>query len=725
MPLIATSPARHADPRPRITPEARPGGRIIFDATVLSNWLPPPTFRPSEWAAAHVDMPRGQSPRPGPLDHRNAPYLPGIIDLALAPGVQQLNVMKSAQVGVSEAIRWLIGYIAASEPDPLGLALPDRDKGEKIIQNRVIPLFQRTRPLRELSSGMPHDAKKQQIRLRNGFILHLMWSGSPSAMASDPMRVVINDEVDKFAAWAGREAHPVQLTAQRLEAFGDRGLQINVSTPTTRSGMMFQLWDQSSVKLYYLVECPHCRHRIRLLMPNVRFGLPDKSVLDLADRATRADYIEHHQTAWYQCQSCGGRIDENDRRRICLAGKWGTADDLGVATACAGENDPAGEPPRIADALAVRSWPAGTRLGLQISRLYTMWRHDILSVLAARFTRAVGSYELQLAFRTQDLGEQFEDKTTRLDTSIIAGRCSEAALPEGVLPDWTARIVIAIDTQIDGFYAVVRAWGPGGRSHRVYHAPPDQLHDFEALDALIAKPWSYPPDSPFAAHAPRVANLVVIDTGAGRARRMLGESDQDYAGRPSRTQEVYAWCLRHQEIVRPIKGMNEPKPGDTFRLGAGVYAAGGVEQKIPVWLIHSDHYQNCLEAAIIATVPRPPDPATGEVVSEPAWQCNNRNDPNYNAHLNAMVKVPVRRGPRMVEEWQRIASGARIDYRMCEVYQMAGGEMAGVHLLPGLDEFLAQSVVHHAAAQQVAERRRRPNAPFTMPDGRPFLATER
>ena len=100
----------------------------IWTPAELSAWRMPPEMRPSQWAERYRSLPHGQSPLPGPWENENAPYSRGIMDLAAAPGVAQLNVCKAAQIGVSEAMRNLLGYWAHLDPEPMGLTLPDEGK---------------------------------------------------------------------------------------------------------------------------------------------------------------------------------------------------------------------------------------------------------------------------------------------------------------------------------------------------------------------------------------------------------------------------------------------------------------------------------------------------------------------------------------------------------------------------------------------------------------------
>jgi phage terminase large subunit GpA-like protein len=218
-------------------------------------WKPRKRLKPSEWAETHRELPRGQSSRPGRWKNENAAYLRGIMDIADRPGVAEVNIMKAAQVGGSEAIRNLMGCWSDQDPEPMGIALPSREKGRKIVDNRIIPLYADTKVLKSKLTGDPRDVQKGQVKLVD-HIIFLMWAGSPTAMSSDPMCRAVCDEVDKFEDWAGKEADPVSLVKKRLVTYEDRAKLINISTPTTRFGRIAELFEASTIKLYFYVPCP-------------------------------------------------------------------------------------------------------------------------------------------------------------------------------------------------------------------------------------------------------------------------------------------------------------------------------------------------------------------------------------------------------------------------------------------------------------------------------------
>jgi len=614
----------------------------IWDADERIAWAPPRRLTPSAWADRHRNLPRNQSNLDGPWQTANAPYLRGIMDLAARRGIVEMNLVKAAQIGISEALRNLIGFWACEGPDPVGLTLPNERKGRKIVENRLIPMFVENAVFDSICSDSSHDLQKSQLKLRSGWILHLMWSGSPASMASDPMRRVVNDEVDKFEPWAGQEADAVTLTAKRLQSFGPRRLQINASTPTTREGPIWKLYEASDMTLHFAVPCPRCGAFQKLLFTQLRWEKFAKEAK--GNHQALARLLVRRRAVWYECAACHGRIEPSERDAMVSAGRWASDDGS------------------VEDAEAVPTWPDGSRLGFQVSALYCRW--IAWSDIAAEFLRA-DSLQAKMDFYTQTLGEVFEQQLDHAPAVFFRARCREADLPEGRLPKWAVKVLVTVDTQATEFYVVARAWGPGMKSQRVWHG---RVPSFEDLDALCFRtPFAYDAE----AWDPIFPDLVLIDSGGTRAE---GE-------RASRTMEVYRWVLgrgRGHSRVRAIKGASRSTKGLLFWPGKGFYRESsgpktGLELEIPLWFVDWDHCADELAEAMHA------GEAEGTIRR---WFLNQRDDEEYNLQMSAMRKVVVRRGGQARQEWIAKPVGARRDYWDCERYQFAAAYMQRVHLLP-------------------------------------------
>ena len=620
-------------------------------ARFMGRWAdavkPPPRLRTSEWAERYRRLPRGSSPVPGNWRTATAPYLAWIMDAPDVPGIAQMNICKAAQIGVSEAFRNVIGARAHQDPEPIGLALPNRDKGEDIMQNRIHPLFTETAPLAELHSGAKRDLKRGTVRLPNGFVLHLMWAGSPASMASDPMRLAILDEVDKMSEWTGREADPISLTGKRLRAFGDRACQICISTPTTRTGKIWLLFESSPVRLYYHVPCPHCAAYIRLLFPRLHWQKQN----DLAPHEHAAAVAGDPDATYYECQACAGHIHERSRWAMIQAGRWQPAD---------------GDPP-ILDAHGhhhdcaetVTAWPRRTRLGLQINAMYCLWTK--WADIVAEHIAAV-DLPSRYDFKCQTLGLPFDRQVARTSSNIYITKAGKATLPEGEAPEWTRKLIATVDTQKDHFYTVLRAWGANLRSARVWHS---RLETFKELDEfLLTRTW------PVKDQLPRQVDLILIDSGGTKHKEQA----------VSRTLQVYTWANQRRARVRPLKGVDKARSEQFMWWGRGYLDLGSKRKKryrrpyLRLLRVVTNYWADLLADLITAGTVIAPDRAE-------QWFLNTRHDDEYNRHLASVAKVVVKRGAHIVEEWHPLTDGARIDYWDCEVYQVAAAYLLHLHNL--------------------------------------------
>ncbi len=96
----------------------------------------PEDMLPSEWAERYRILQEDEAALAGPWSNANAPYLVGIMDMSIKQGVRYVSLKKGVQGGISDAIRNVMGYWAMMDPSPVGLVLPNKEKGEQIVRNK-------------------------------------------------------------------------------------------------------------------------------------------------------------------------------------------------------------------------------------------------------------------------------------------------------------------------------------------------------------------------------------------------------------------------------------------------------------------------------------------------------------------------------------------------------------------------------------------------------------
>lgn len=696
-------------------------------------WRVPAAMRPSEHAEKYRRVYR--SAIPGPYRISNAPYQRGMMDIITRPGCVQAVCQKGARIGWSEVVRNLILYWAHHDPCPVGLTLPNREEGRKVSKGDVRPMFLRTPVLRKLVGNVSRDLLIETMDLMNGSHLGLMWSGSAAATAGKLYRVVIVDEADKAEDWGGDEPDLIGRLESRIATFGDRRLLLAGSTPTTVAGKIHQMLLQTSFILHYQVPCPHCGRHQRLIWPQFKWAkaanierwqaaareaaeggrlfYEDEGYVErfadaghlaariewLADVRERmakartkgemADVLAYgrEHLVWYQCIHCPGRIADQEKSAVIRKGRWTT--DEGYVTDYWGK--------RHEDAETVERWPNETRIGLQIPTWYSLFMH--WGTIVGEFLRADRNLEKSFNWRTERGGEPFEHQVRRLTKSIFAEKVERATLEGGICPPWAWMLLATIDTQMDYFYAVVRAWGAGERSQRVWHG---KLMTFDEIDhLLLATSWPVAED----AFPPMRVASALIDSG-GTVDRWTNTT---------RTQQVYQYVIPRQGIIRALKGANKPGPGLYWPMKNPMGSSTGGKKApatdLRAWMVDTHKCNDLLADMIIQGVPRKDD----RPVEPEKWLLNQCPDPSlqgswdeYNSHMAAVHKAPDKPGRNMVEVWKAIHSGARIDYRDCEAYQIALAQMTQIHLLPAEAELM---LLKQAELEMVTEQeQRRPRA---------------
>lgn len=429
---------------------------------------------------------------PGPWRNERTPYLPGIMDATVEPGVEVVVCLKPVQVGFSESLRNLIGFWVDHDPGPAMLVLPNQQSAEEMIEERIRPLLTETPRLKRHMGSARSDNKKSAIRL-DTMTLYTGWAGSPQALASRPIRYLPFDEVDKYPPFAGKEADPISLGLKRLTTYGHRARAIIGSTPTTRHGNVWQWWESCTDRRHYYVPCPKCGESQRLLWAQVKYP----KALDGEDDKAHAERVEANELALYECSKCQSRWSNADKNGAVRKGEWRS------------------ETPGASN----------RRVGFHLNSIYSPWLS--MSKLAGEWIRAQGDPSRLMDFRNSRLAEPFEEQSSKVAPSVIAEK-RKLAGPPMVVPEWGRILLATADVQKDHLYWVVRAWGYNFRSQLVAHGIAVGFED--VAKRTIERAW------------PRA------DTGEAMYVGVLGV-DAQY-----RTDEVLAFAQRDPARIWPMAG---------------------------------------------------------------------------------------------------------------------------------------------------------------------------
>lgn len=426
-----------------------------YDALQLM--LPPEQITVSEWAGKYRMLDSKSSAIPGPWNNDITPYLTGVMDEFNNYETSKIIFVKPTQVGGTEALQNMIGYIVMQDPAPTMIVYPTETLAKSISENRLQPMLRATPEL-----ARRFDENSQLLELQfDGMYLTLAGSNSPSGLASKPIRFVLMDEVDKYPGTSGKEADPIKLATERTKTFHDKKIYIT-STPTLKTGHIWKEKESADIEKHYFVPCPHCGEYIELKFSNIRF--PDEKGMTYADRAEFATYI---------CQECGCAITDADKNNMIRHGEW-----------------------RI------------VRHNTQYVRSVAFWINTLYSPfvrwadIVKEFLTTKDDPDLFQNFVNSWLAEPWEDTKLKTSAELVLERQTE--LPEYVVPSWAKILTGGVDVQETSLYWSIRAWGDYLTSQNIAHG---QALSFNDIDNIMNAEYLNENGEPM------IVNLCLVDSG--------------------------------------------------------------------------------------------------------------------------------------------------------------------------------------------------------------------
>lgn len=418
---------------------------------------PPEQLTVSEWAEQYRMLDSKSSAMPGPWSNDVTPYLTGIMDEFNNYETEKIIFVKPTQVGGTECLQNMIGYIVAQDPSPTMIVYPTETLAKSVSENRLQPMIKATPELRS-----KFDENSQLLELQfDGMYLTLAGSNSPSGLASKPIRFLMMDEIDKYPGASAREADPIKLATERTKTFHNKKIFMT-STPTVKTGHIWKAKEEADIEKHYFVPCPHCREYIEFKWKQIRF--PNDETMSYADRAEFATYV---------CQECGCVITDNDKHQMLKLGEW-----------------------RV------------VRHNTKFVRNVAFWMNTLYSPfvrfsdIAKEFLLTKDDPEQFQNFVNSWLAEPWEDTKLKTSAELVLERQTE--VPALVLPEWTKLLTGGVDVQENCLYWTIRAWGDFLTSQNIAHG---QALSFEEITRVMN--LEYMTES----GTPMVVNLTLIDSG--------------------------------------------------------------------------------------------------------------------------------------------------------------------------------------------------------------------
>jgi len=455
-----------------------------------------------------VILPARGNARPGPVDLELTPYLRKPMEMFTDPTVERLGCCFARQLGKTTWLFSVTGYIIDYDPGPTLLYYPTQDIAKAVSRDRFQPMIRGTPTLSRHMTGQKADFQLlsytfDRLTIRYGH------AGSEVAGRSHPIRYLIKDETS--AMTKSSSANVDDTTS----SFWNRKV-VEASTPMDEKDNMWrflglkaidglkgeQLWDTDAYEpksattvFFFHVPCPRCGKMIQLVWRQLRWPT-DVALRDLPT------------SGWYECQECGGRIDDVDKRGMLEKGEWRTHKSQSGRTHS--------------------KW-----VGFILPKMYGLWDSCSFGAVAAAGVRSRISKDIEVIARFVNNFLALPYSIEQESIDLVSEEAIEPlvkAYHRNTIPEPCRVLTLGADVgtaTASGVHWIVQGFGPKGESWRISWGRFDDL--FQLEDYLKTATFQHP----------KAGKMVIL----------CGAIDSRY-----RKPDVLAFCRKFRNRIFPIQG---------------------------------------------------------------------------------------------------------------------------------------------------------------------------
>lgn len=473
-------------------------------------YLPPKETTVSQWAIENRFLPKGTTSSPGQF-HPQV-FQIEMMDAILDPEVHELVVMKPTQMGYSDAVlNNIIGYYIDLNPQPIMMVQPTIENAKDYGKKRITPMLESSPTLRDKIRPPKSRASGNTLSLKEfpGGFLKLTGANSGAGLRSDPVPIVVFDEVDGYPLDVDGEGDPIAIGSRRTDAFADWKIYMG-STPAKPKGVspIEKAYLKSDQRSFH-VPCPFCAFFQKLVWRD-RKEVDGEVILGdfrLVYAFDADDQLVKDSVA-YICYACAKPIPERYKQQMINRGKW------------------------------IAKFPDRPIVGFHLNALYSPWR-DNWDQLATEWKEAQRDPEKLKAFLNLRLAETWAEDADAVGWQVLRNRREKYADDYEVqVPHGVGILTAGVDVQGDRLECVVKGWGAGEESWLVsyerFMGDPGTPEVWTELDKFLLGKFRH------ASGAAMGIKVTMIDSGGAN------------------TDEVYRFVKpRQSRSVWAIKGSSE------------------------------------------------------------------------------------------------------------------------------------------------------------------------
>lgn len=418
---------------------------------ILKMVAPPLPLSVSEWASEYRFIPDDYGAHPGRWNSDSAPYQKEPMAAFTDPNVKKVVAMFASQLGKSELLFNVIGRYICIDPCPMLLVQPTIEDARDWSKERFTPTVLKTPALNKIVYQQKSRDSDNTIlkKMFPGGYLALVGSNAPSGLAKRSIKILLCDEVDRFAKSAGTEGDPVDLAIKRTSNFWDAKIGM-FSTPTDESSRIYREYMLGSQK-EWKHQCPNCKEFLWISLDDMVYDYDEFEVKE------RKSY--HVKNVKWRCPQCGMEFTEPQMK--ATAQKY------------------MAQNPNIRD---VQSFHVSA-----FSSPWLDWKDLIAEYLVAK-----SDVESLKTFVNTRLAEVYKPLGQLKNIDLLLGRREfyDAQVPDGVLI-----LTAAVDVQNNRLEYEIRGWGKGEESWGIRKGIilgiPDQPETWRELDEVLDRTYHY------------------------------------------------------------------------------------------------------------------------------------------------------------------------------------------------------------------------------------------
>ena len=503
------------------------GGQLVFKA-ITAGLKPDPCEPMSEWADEHRLLNQTYAAEPGKWRTNRTPYLREIMD-AFSPSsrCEFVTIMKGAQLGFTEALTNMLGYIIHRTPAPVMMIQPTQNLAKRYSKQRLATMIKDMPVLKGLvADARARDSNNTTLsKAFDGGVLFIAGANSAADLRSVPVRFLLMDEIDSYPYDLEGEGSPIELAINRTKTFARRKILMG-STPTVKDVSAVEREFLKGDQRKYHVACPHCDTMQELIWSNVKWD-KDKNK------------VHRPETAFYACEHCAGVINESDKLAMLQHGEW-------VATKP--ENN-----------------YRDTRRSYHISSLYSPW--ESWANLVIKWLDAQRDPHLLKTFINTTLGQCWDDEANRVSQDDLQKKAE--AYPLRTVPMGGLLVTAGVDTQDNRLEVVLWAYGKDGQQwaidYHVFYGDPSSPALWDELDEYLQK------DLQHASGESIKISAAAIDTGGHHTQRVY-----DFC-RTRRYRHIIAIkgsSVRNKPVITKPSSVDVTFSGKTLKDGVQLWPVG-------------------------------------------------------------------------------------------------------------------------------------------------------